>query len=104
MNEQDPTNEKQVPIEWHIPEDLISGYATNMVVQHSEQEYVLSFFELLPPIILGTPQELEKLDTMSSVRAECIARIIVSAERMPKFIQVLQQTLERVAAKQEGQV
>lgn len=103
MNEQDSANERQVSIEWHIPGGIVTRYATNMVVQHSEQEFILSFFELLPPIILGTPQELEKLETMSSVQAECIARIIVSAGRMPKFIEVLQQTLERVAAKQEGQ-
>jgi len=103
MNEQDPASEKQVSIEWHIPEGTVSRYATNMVVQHSEQEFILSFFELLPPIILGSPQELEKLEMMSSVRAECIARVIVSTERIPKFIQVLQQTLERVVAKQEGQ-
>ena len=103
MNEHDP-NERQASIEWHIPEGTVSRYATNMVVQHSEQEFILSFFELLPPIILGTPQELEKLDKMTSVRAECIARVIVSADRMPKFIEVLQQTLEKVAAKREGQI
>ena len=103
MDEQDHRNERQILVEWHIPEGIVSKYATNMVVQHSDQEFILSFFELLPPMIFGTPQDLEKLDNMSAVRAECIARVIVSAERMPKFIQALQQTLERVTAKQEGQ-
>ena len=101
MDEQEPKTEKQVVVEWHIPENVVTKYATNMVVQHSDQEFILSFFEILPPIILGTPQDLEKLETLSSVRAECIARVIVSAERMPRFVQVLQQNLEKAISKQE---
>ena len=94
-------NERQVLIEWHIPEGIVSKYATNMVVQRSDQEFILSFFELLPPIIFGTPQDLAKLDTVSSVRAECIARIIVSSERMTKFLEVLQATLDKSVTRTE---
>ena len=102
MDQEITTSERQVLIEWHIPEGIVSKYATNMVVQHSDQEFILSFFELQPPIIFGTPQDLEKLDAASSIRAECIARVIVSTERMPRFIEVLQATVQRVAAKQAG--
>jgi hypothetical protein len=82
--------ERQIPVKWDFPEDLVSGYATNMVVQVGEHELFVSFFETPPPFVL-TPQDAE---TLESVRAECIARIVIAPERMPKFIEVLQKQLD----------
>lgn len=91
-----------VPIEWHVPENIVSQYATNLVVQHSEHEFRLYFFEIQPPLLLGTPEERQaKLEQIESVRAECVARIIVAAERMPEFVRVLQENLDRYLSKEE---
>jgi hypothetical protein len=96
------THFAQVPLEWYVPEDLVSRYATNLVVQHSEHEFVISFFEIHPPLLLGTPEEIEaKLKQIESVQAHCVARIIVAAERMPEFLQVLQHNLDRYFARKE---
>ena len=46
-----------LPIEWNYPESIVSRYATNLVVQHTEHEFILSFFEVKPPVILGTAEE-----------------------------------------------
>lgn len=84
-----------LPIEWYFPEGLTSRYATNLVVQHTEHEFTLSFFELRQPVVLGSPEERKaKLEQIHSVRAECVARVIVSAGRMPEFLGVLQKQLE----------
>jgi hypothetical protein len=100
MANQEPEEGKQVPIEWRVPDDMIPRYASNMVVQYTGQEFIVSFFETLPPLLLGTPAEIEKkLDGMGSVPAECIARLIVSTDRMPKFIQALQTNLEQAQEK-----
>lgn len=46
------------PLSFHIPEHVVSRYATNFVVQCTGQEFVLSFFEALPPFLLGdSPEE-----------------------------------------------
>ena len=74
---------------WHVPEDLASGYATNIVVQTGENEIWVSFFEVPPPILLA-PEDAEHLE---NVTAECIARIVITPDRMSKFIEVLQQQL-----------
>lgn len=85
-----------VPIEWCYPDNIVSRYATNMIVQHTEYEFILSFFEVQPPILLGSPEEKqEKALHIESIKAECVARIIVSAERMPNFVRVLQDNLSR---------
>jgi len=80
-----------LPIDWHIPDALIPRYATNIVVQHTEHEFVISFFEIPPPILLGSPDEqAAQARGLTSVRAECLARIVVSPSRMPEFLDVLQ--------------
>jgi len=89
-----------VPIEWCYPDNIISGYATNVIVQHTEHEFILSFFEVRPPILLGSSEELkEKALHIKSIKAECVARIIVSAERMPNFVRVLQDNLSKYQEK-----
>lgn len=100
MADPEVPEERQIPIEWHIPEQIITRYASNMVVQNTGQEFIVSFFENFPPLMFGTPADLAKLDKMESVRAECIARIIVSKDRMPRFIQALQTNLDRAVEKE----
>jgi len=88
-----------IPIEWHVPDGLVSRYATNMVVQHFENEFRVYFFEIRPPIVLGSPEETKtKLEQLGSVRAECVASIIVAPDRMQEFIRVLQENLVKSQA------
>lgn len=89
----EPEHVKQLPLEWHLPEDLPSHYVNNIVVQQTPHEFIISFFETLPPLILGSPEEQQQqLEALTSVRAKCVARIIVNPNRMKDFIQALQRT------------
>jgi hypothetical protein len=83
------------PIAWYIPDDLPSRYATNFVVQAGANEFMLSFFEARPPIITGSVEEVKaKIEQIESVKAICVARIIISREQMPNIIRALQSQLE----------
>ncbi len=85
-----------LPIEWYCPKDLVSRYANNITVQHTEHEFIVSFFEVRPPLILGSGEEKKaRLEQLGSVRAECVTRIIVAAENMPGFVEALQENLEK---------
>jgi hypothetical protein len=89
-----------IPIDWVFPEDIVSRYATNLVVQHYEHEFIISFFELKRPIMLGEPDEIAaKFQELESAPAECVARVIVAADRMPEFIAVLQGNLDKYLEK-----
>ena len=81
--------EFEVPINWSYPEDLKTNFVTNLVVQHTDQEFILSFFETLPPLLLG---EVKKED-LKSVNAKCVARVVVTPKRMEEFINVMQSNL-----------
>lgn len=90
----------ELPIEWHVPENAVSRYATNLTVQHTDHEFIISFFEIDPPLLVGSAEEnAKKLKELEAVRAELIARIIVAPGRMPEFIRVLQENLARYLAK-----
>ena len=86
----------ELPIEWNVPDDLVARYATNMVVQKTENEYIISFFEINQPIILAEPEKIEEyLKGLKSIRANCVARIIVAADKMPSFVSALDTNLKR---------
>ncbi len=81
--------ERNIPMVWKLPDDLLSGYATNMLVQTGEQELFISFFEIQHPVML-VPEDINKLE---SVNLECIAKIVITPERLATFIEVLQKQL-----------
>jgi hypothetical protein len=92
-----------VPIDYRVPEDFVSRYATHIVVQHLEHEFMLSFFEVRPPLLVGAPEKIrEDLAHLDSVRAECVARIIVSEGELPRFIAALQENYDRYVADREA--
>jgi len=57
--------------------------------------FILSFFEVWPPAILGETDEekQEMLDSLESVEAKCVARLVVTPSRMREFIAVMNENL-----------
>ncbi|HZO72784.1 MAG TPA: DUF3467 domain-containing protein [Ktedonobacteraceae bacterium] len=92
---QQPTDAVNVAIEWYIPDDIQSKYASNAYVQVGEYEFTLSFFETFLPIFSGSPEENRaKIEQLGSIPAKCVARVVVSPELVPKLIQALQTGLD----------
>ena len=90
---------KQVPIEWIMPVEVITPFATNMLVQVIENEFKISFFEIKPAMRFSQSDPFP-----SKVKALCIASVIVSADRLPKFIQVLQSQLDTYNSQKQTKV
>lgn len=85
-------NAIMVPIEWHIPETMVPRLGTNVVVQNVGGAHLVSFFELIPPIILGDPAERhEQMRHLDKVRAVCIAQVLLTDQRLAEVIRVLQE-------------
>ena len=81
-------------IDYKIPDDVITRFATNITVQIIENEFKVSFFELKPDIILRE-EDRKELWQRGTVRADCIGSIIVTGDRMRKFIDALSQQLAK---------
>lgn len=94
----------QVPLEFHFPPETISRYATHMLVQHTDHEFIVSFFEIENPVLLGSDEaRQEKLQHLDTVRAHCVARVIVAPERMHRFIAAMQENLENYISEKAGE-
>ena len=71
-------------------------------MQAGEYELILSFFQTQLPLLTGTPEENKnRLEQLGSVRAECVGRIIVNPDLVPKIISALQSTLDNYLALKE---
>lgn len=93
----------ELPIIWEEPIEIISRYANNIVVRHSKDEFIISFYEMRPPVMLGEPEEVKaKLHELGHVRAECVARIVVAVSKMPSFINAMKTNLAGFQAKIEA--
>jgi len=87
-------DEVEVPIKWYVPDTIITRYASNMLVQILEHEIKLSFFEIKPEFRLDP-----NMTPPPEVIAECVASVIVSPAKFPKFIEAMQKQFARYTAK-----
>jgi hypothetical protein len=95
-------NIEEVPVrvEYEITENTPRGYATEMIVQYTQHEFILSFFNIEPPIILGTDEEkVEQLKRIDHLTARGIVRLTISPERMENFLRVLNRHFENYQAR-----
>jgi hypothetical protein len=79
---------KKVRIDRKYPDDLQSYFISDIVVQHEQDRFILTFFEVWPPAIIGETDE-EKLNILNSidhVEAKCVARIVMTPDKMREFM------------------
>lgn len=85
-----------LPIKWNVPETMVTRFASNMVVQTIENEFKLSFFELKPKIHFNPSDTIP-----TEVIADCVASVIITVDRIPKFISALQKQLDTYNEKRQ---
>jgi len=89
---------KRVPIEWCIPENLMTVFSSNIVIQNIENNFFkISFFEIKPPIQLD-----DSAPAPTKIRADCVASVIITPDKLPQFIDILQKQLDKYIAKQQA--
>lgn len=94
MDENGPDTLK-LPLDFRIPEWMSVSYVTTVVAQHTEHEFVISFFEVTPPLIVGDAEDVRRRQhEYTSVPATCVARVALAPARMEQLISVLQENLE----------
>jgi hypothetical protein len=90
----DKENLKEVPLEWVVPEGLVSRYASNVVVQKIDSNFLISFFEVQPPLIIGDANEISlNLSRIEKVAAKCVAQVYMSNEQIKAFNDLLHRLL-----------
>lgn len=103
-----PMSEKEEPtstpesanfkINFRIPGRMPSVYAHHMLIQPGEQEVLISFFELIPPVMLGDNEAQLKLLQETGIAAECVSRITVAKSRFQGFAAAMQQIASLISS------
>lgn len=86
---------KKIRIERIYPANLQSHFVSNIVVQHQPDAFILSFFEIWPPPILGESEEEKQreLEALENVEARCVARLVVTPRKMREFLETMSENL-----------
>lgn len=97
---------KELPIEREVAPGLRSVFANDFVVQHNPNgEVHISFYEIVPPYLVGeTPAERKsELEKIHSIKAQCVARIVTTAERATGLLGALGKNLAKLHALRDQQ-
>jgi hypothetical protein len=89
---------RRVPLEWVIPEGLEIVFANHLVIQDVDGQFVVTFFQATPPIILKG--EATKADTVEKVPATAVARLAIPPQQLLSMIEVLQERYKRFVERQ----
>ncbi len=84
-----------VPIERYFPDGIETHYSDDLVIQHSEQAFFFSFFEVERPITLAEDEAAR----LRKVRAKCVSRIVVTPEQMWSIVIAAIKNFRRFADK-----
>ena len=95
---------RAVPLKRKYPEDLESNFVSSIVVQHQSEFFILSFFEVWPPPILGDTEEekAQALESIEEVEAKCVARLVVTPGKMGEFLKIMNDNWSRFKDKVEA--
>jgi len=76
-------------------------YCNNMVVQTTPDGFVLSFYTVLPPVLVISPEERQAhMKGITEVPATCVGKILVPPSQIDKFAEALKSAFERSRARQ----
>jgi len=89
---------RRVPLEWVIPEGLEVVFANHLIITDVDGQFVVTFFQATPPIILEG--DTAKVDTVEKVPATAVARLAIPPQQLLSMIKVLQKRYERFVEKQ----
>ncbi len=96
---------KEFTIEWDHEADVVR-YANQLAVQFTQSEAHLSFFEIKPPLptMRVTSGDTGENPLPPTIKAKCVARIIVSPSRIGEFLRVISDGLQEVTKPNDDEV
>lgn len=76
---------EEVKPEYVLPPDVTVDYANSFHIVHNRDEFLLSFLQVQPPLVLTE----DELMNMATIKSECVGRFFIHPNKMPEFINLL---------------
>jgi len=95
-DEQTALPTKKIRVNRTFPQDLQSHFVNDVVIQHQPDHFIISFFEMwFPPVVGETEEEKQQvLDAIDSIESKCVARLVVTPAKMQEFVRAMAENLE----------
>ena len=92
---------KFVEVRREYPDENITKFTNDLAIQFDDENFILSFFEILPPMLLGSDEkELQKqMSKIKYVNAHCVSIDTDLSQTSPWFIDVLVNNYEKYQAR-----
>lgn len=92
-----------LPLVWIDPDSIEIQFVNQLVVQHQGDEYILTFGQQSPPMLMGTLEERKgQAEKIPYVPIRTAVRLGTTTKKMREFVNVLGRFLEQ-QEKAEGQ-
>jgi len=95
-----PDGQIEIPFLFIGTEDVPILFSNLQVVQHEDQEFVITFGQYTGPLLVSDEDAEETLRRVPHVPVRTVARIGMTAERFERFIGALQGNFEKWKKKQ----
>jgi hypothetical protein len=93
----------EIPIIWVGVEDAQILFANQFLGQVEEQEVVLTFGQITPPVLLGPPERRrQQVERLGYIPVKTVARFGMTRARLEELIGVLQETARNFDARDRG--
>jgi len=84
-------------------EDVPIQLSNLQVVQHVQEEFIITLAQFAPPLVLGTPEEQrEQMKAKPYLPVKTLARVAMSPDRVLRLIKTLQENYDTWKAAQGG--
>jgi len=93
----------ELPLFFIGSEDVPIVLSNLQVIQHVQQEFIITFGQFSPPIVLGSPEEqMEQAKSKQYLPVKTVARVAMSPQRVADLIRALQENLNTWKSSQGG--
>ena len=98
-----PEEQIELPFFFIGTEDVPIVLSNLQVVQHVQQEFIITFGQFSPPIVHGSPEEQqEQVKSKPYLPVKTVARVAMSPQRVADLITALKSNLDKWTASQGG--
>ncbi len=93
QNDEQQENEISIPINYKYSRNVPLSYVNQVMVQGSQHEMVISFFESVLNLERTDEPDLMRKFAETGIDAECVARIVVSRSFYPALVETLKRNM-----------
>ena len=87
----DEQSRRDIPLTWVNVDDVPVFFANQYVCQFNQDEFILTFGQMTPPMLLGELEDrADQLEQLEYVPVKPLARVAFTYSRLVELIQVLE--------------